>query len=72
MTTEENKPMFVDEERVSIPHPETWGDMSFDQLLDVRSKLYAKFDASKRVEAYRKPIQRAIDRVQSMIEAKVV
>jgi hypothetical protein len=62
---------FVDEERNPIPHPETWPNLNFDQLLDVRTKLYAKLDASKRMPAYRQPLQLAINRVQGLIDAKL-
>jgi hypothetical protein len=63
--------VFVDVQRNEIPNPQTWDDLSINQLIDVKLQLMDKLFIAKRMKSYQAPLQQALKRCEALIAEKL-
>lgn len=63
--------MWVDKPTVEIPPPTDWDKLNLDQLIDVKNKLLDKIFMAGSNQAYLKPLNQALARVEALITARL-
>ena len=63
--------MWVDQQRVELPPPADWEKLNLDQLIDVKNKLLDKVFMAKGNQAYLKPLNEALKRVEALITLRL-
>lgn len=62
---------WVDTPRVEIPTPDTWPNLSMNQLLEVKNSLYDKMHQVRGKPLYMQPLQTALQRLEVLIAQKM-
>ncbi len=67
MNPDQGSEYFVDVQRTEIPARDTWSDMNFNQLMDLKLMLLDKLAMAKRAPVYLVPLNRALAEVEALI-----
>lgn len=62
---------WVDEQRVEMPPQNTWGTLSFNQLVDVKNLLLDKIYLAQGRPMYLIPLQKALNQLDALIAVKM-
>ena len=62
---------FVDQPTNPIAPPETWHELSYNQLLDTKTQLLNKVYLARGNPMYLKPLNTALARLEELIAAKL-
>jgi hypothetical protein len=62
---------WVDVPRVEIPPPATWSGLTLNQLLDVKNQLLDKIYMARGKQAYLKPLNMAMQKLEVLIAQKM-
>jgi hypothetical protein len=62
---------FVDQPTNPIPPPDTWHELSYNQLLDAKTQLMNKLYLARGKPLYLKPLNTALERIEAFIAAKL-
>lgn len=62
---------FIDEPKDQVPPMSSWAQLSAQQLIDVRSKLFEKLDACVGSKEMQKAIGSQLDKLEQVIQMKL-
>lgn len=62
---------WVDQPRVEIPPPQTWQNMSLNQLMEVKNQLLDKIYMAKGKPLYLQPLHAAMQKLEVLIAQKM-
>lgn len=70
--TDELSERFVDEDQNPLPTPDSWIELSINQLIDIRAKLQQKLFIAGRNPLISKFLTDSIQRVEIIIDSKLM
>jgi hypothetical protein len=62
---------FVDQPSAQLAQADTWHKLSYNQMLDVKNQLLSKVFMARGNQAYLKPLNTALQRIEVMLAAKL-
>lgn len=62
---------FVDVPKNPMALPETWGSLSYNQLLETKTQMMEKIYLARGKPMYLKPLNEALARLDALIEARL-